>query len=189
MFFTKASLLVAVLSVALSGVAGTPSGIQVDVQARVIQFRQVDGYSGVVTFPNGTTIDFGGDLAKKEIAAAALQSRVEVVTCYNVGTQLADQDINNALVEWCSAVKGTTLGPNGNIFRRTEIGNGFSVLLSATARPGCSFTIDDNCTRLLQEPLNQCNVNANDKQGGYETDPCGIWRTDPGTYFQNGSDF
>jgi hypothetical protein len=27
-----------------------------------------------VTFPNGTTIDFGGDFAKKEIAAAALQS-------------------------------------------------------------------------------------------------------------------
>ncbi|KAF7362597.1 hypothetical protein MVEN_00608500 [Mycena venus] len=108
---------------------------------------------------------------KEEDSVSSLESRAEVVTCYNAGTALADQTINNVLLDFCSHVIGTGVGPGATISNRYILSGGDSVLFSATALPSCSFIIDENCSRLLQEPLNQCNVNSNNKQGGFETDP------------------
>ncbi|KAF8206891.1 hypothetical protein K438DRAFT_1756231 [Mycena galopus ATCC 62051] len=57
----------------------------------------------------------------------------------------------------------------------------FTAYVSGEAINGCSFVIDGNCNRLLRLPVDGCNTGGvNGKQGGYEIDLCGQWRTDPG---------
>ncbi|KAJ6615008.1 hypothetical protein B0H10DRAFT_2191250 [Mycena sp. CBHHK59/15] len=110
----------------------------------------------------------------------------EVVTCYNTGTKADRSPIVSVIDDWCGKVIGSTVTNGQTVWARYNYGT-FTVLVSGEAINGCSFVIDGNCNRLLREPVDQCNTGGvNGKQGGYETDLCGQWRTDPGS---NGSDF
>ncbi|KAG6914933.1 hypothetical protein DXG01_014369 [Tephrocybe rancida] len=119
----------------------------------------------------------------------------EVVTCYNTGTKADRAPIVSVIDDWCNLIEDLRLSnhaigqhvSNGQtIWARYNYGT-FTVLVSGAAINGCSFTVDGNCNRLLREPVDQCNTGGvNGKQGGFETDLCGQWRTDPGS---NGSDF
>ncbi|KAJ7790401.1 hypothetical protein B0H14DRAFT_3430513 [Mycena olivaceomarginata] len=110
----------------------------------------------------------------------------EVVTCYGFGTKADRAPIVSVIDDWCGKVIGTYV-PNGQeVWARYDYGT-FTVLVSGKAINSCGgFTIDGNCNRLLRLPVDGCNTGGvNGKQGGYETDLCGQWNTDPGS---NGSD-
>ncbi|KAJ7692005.1 hypothetical protein B0H16DRAFT_1477833 [Mycena metata] len=124
----------------------------------------------------------------KNSTETALVPRVgtEVVTCYNTGTKADRAPIVSVIDDWCGKVIGTSVSNGQTVWARYNYGT-FTVYVSGEAINGCGFTIDGNCNRLLREPVDQCNTGGvNGKQGGYETDLCGQWRTDPGS---NGSDF
>ncbi|KAF7307900.1 hypothetical protein MKEN_01150700 [Mycena kentingensis (nom. inval.)] len=106
----------------------------------------------------------------------------EQVTCYDQGTT-ADR----APLSSNSRHMGRQVNDGHKIQTRYDYGE-FTVLVSGEAINGCNFVVDDNCSRLLQLPIEQCNTDADSdgKQGGYETDLCGQWRLDPGA---NGQDF
>ncbi|KAF8955414.1 hypothetical protein BDZ97DRAFT_1825203 [Flammula alnicola] len=111
----------------------------------------------------------------------------EVVTCYNEGTTADRAPIVSVIDDWCNNhAIGTFVSSGETIWARYDYGT-FTVLVSGEAINGCTFTVDGNCNRLLREPVDQCNTGGvNGKQGGFETDLCGQWRTDPGS---NGSDY
>ncbi|KAJ6472903.1 hypothetical protein C8R47DRAFT_1221637 [Mycena vitilis] len=111
----------------------------------------------------------------------------EVVTCYNTGTKADRAPIVSVIDDWCGKVIGTHVVNGQTVWARYNYGT-FTVYVSGEAINNCGgFTIDGNCNRLLREPVDQCNTSGvNGKQGGYETDLCGQWRTDPGS---SGSDF
>ncbi|KAF8960455.1 hypothetical protein BDZ97DRAFT_1833766 [Flammula alnicola] len=111
----------------------------------------------------------------------------EVVSCYNEGTAADRAPIISVIDDWCDNYAIGTFVSNGEtIWARYDYGT-FTVLVSGEAINGCTFTVDGNCNRLLREPVDQCNTSGeNGKQGGFETDLCGQWRTDPGS---NGSDY
>ncbi|KAJ7830276.1 hypothetical protein B0H13DRAFT_2372047 [Mycena leptocephala] len=109
----------------------------------------------------------------------------EVVTCYGFGTKADRAPIIAVIDDWCGKVIGTHVSNGQTVWARYNYGT-FTVLVSGEAINGCNVVIDGNCNRLLREPVDQCNTSGeNGKQGGYETDLCGQWRTDPGS---NGSD-
>ncbi|KAK7002382.1 glycoside hydrolase family 55 protein [Favolaschia claudopus] len=122
----------------------------------------------------------------------------EAVTCYNKGTKArpihsdvacAEADrapIVSVIDDWCGRVIGTHLNDGQEVMARYNYGT-FTVLVSAKAINGCNIIIDGNCDRLLRLPVDKCNTGGvNGKQGGFETDLCGQWNTDPGCC---GSDF
>ncbi|KAJ7790381.1 hypothetical protein B0H14DRAFT_2626047 [Mycena olivaceomarginata] len=110
----------------------------------------------------------------------------EVVTCYGFGTKADRAPIISVIDDWCSKVIGTHVPNNQEVWARYNYGT-FTVLVSGKAINNCGgITIDGNCNRLLRLPVDKCNTGGeNGKQGGYETDLCGQWNTDPGS---NGSD-
>ncbi|KAK7028624.1 hypothetical protein R3P38DRAFT_3394685 [Favolaschia claudopus] len=104
----------------------------------------------------------------------------EVVTCYGFGTQADRAPIVSVIDDWCGKVIGTQVSNGQTVWARYDYGT-FTVLVSGEAINGCTFVIDGNCNRLLRLPVDGCNTGGvNGKQGGYETDLCGQWRTDPG---------
>ncbi|KAJ7079267.1 hypothetical protein B0H15DRAFT_999623 [Mycena belliarum] len=109
----------------------------------------------------------------------------EVVTCYNFGTKADRAPIISVIDDWCGRVIGSSVQNGQTVWARYNYGT-FTVLVSGAAINGGSFVIDGNCNRLLRLPVDSCNTGGvNGKQGGYETDLFGQWRTDPGS---NGSD-
>jgi len=162
-FFTVAAL----LAMATSAFAGTISA------PRAASAKWLSVETGVTEGGNTTTL--------------AKRLGTEVVTCYNVGTKADRAPIISVIDDWCNNhAIGMHVSNGQTIWARYNYGT-FTVLVSGEAINGCSFTVDGNCNRLLREPVDQCNTGGvNGKQGGYETDLCGQWRTDPGS---NGSDF
>ncbi|KAJ7314266.1 hypothetical protein DFH08DRAFT_943371 [Mycena albidolilacea] len=109
----------------------------------------------------------------------------EVITCYGFGTAADRAPIVSVIDDWCGKVIATTVNNGQTVWARYNYGT-FTVFVSGGAINGCNFVIDGNCNRLLRLPVDGCNTGGvNGKQGGYETDLCGQWRTDPGS---NGSD-
>ncbi|RDB20723.1 hypothetical protein Hypma_012099 [Hypsizygus marmoreus] len=120
--------------------------------------------------------------------ATSLNKRegTEIVTCYNTGTKVDRGPSVSSIDNFCARVIGTHVANGQTVAYRYDWGS-FTILVSGQAINGCSFTIDNNCGRLLRLPLDKCNTSGeNGKQGGYERDTCGTWRYDPGS---NGSDF
>ncbi|RDB20718.1 hypothetical protein Hypma_012092 [Hypsizygus marmoreus] len=110
----------------------------------------------------------------------------EIVTCYNAGTRVDRGPSTSSIDDFCNRFKGQTLSNGQNVANRYDWGT-FTILVSAEAINGCSFTIDGNCNRLLRKPVDECNTRGeNGKQGGFVRDLCGQWRYDPGS---NGSDY
>ncbi|KAK7002400.1 hypothetical protein R3P38DRAFT_1733074 [Favolaschia claudopus] len=104
----------------------------------------------------------------------------EVVTCYGFGTKADRAPIVSVIDDWCGKVIGTHVNNGQTVWARYNYGS-FTVYVSGEAINGCNFVIDGNCNRLLRLPVDGCNTSGvNGKQGGYETDLCGQWRTDPG---------
>ncbi|RDB27121.1 hypothetical protein Hypma_004602 [Hypsizygus marmoreus] len=119
------------------------------------------------------------------ITALEKRGGPEYVTCYNSGTKIDRAPSVTCIDNFCASVFGTRLAPGQTVALRYYWGS-FTILLSAQAINGCSWSIDKNCNRLLRKPLDECNTRGeNGKQGGYVTDLCGQWRYDPGS---NGSD-
>ncbi|KAJ7800207.1 hypothetical protein B0H14DRAFT_3490933 [Mycena olivaceomarginata] len=108
-----------------------------------------------------------------------------IVTCYGSGTKADRAPIISVIDDWCGVI-GTSVANNQEVWARYDYGT-FTVRVSGKAINNCGgFTIDGNCNRLLRLPVDRCNTGGvNGKQGGYETDLCGQWTTDPGS---NGSD-
>ncbi|KAF7307772.1 hypothetical protein MKEN_01137300 [Mycena kentingensis (nom. inval.)] len=129
----------------------------------------------------------------------SIEKRVgaESVQCYDEGTKVwvvkvsETNDLTScSLTVPCSfplltisagrRYSGQTVTDGNTIWMRYDYGD-ISIYLSGTAINGCSFTVDDNCSRLLMLPVDKCNQSGeNGKQGGIVTDICGQWRTDPG---------
>ncbi|RDB27144.1 hypothetical protein Hypma_004599 [Hypsizygus marmoreus] len=109
----------------------------------------------------------------------------EYVTCYNSGTRVDRAPSISSIDDFCRRNFGAGLAPGQTVALRYYWGS-FTILLSAQAINGCSWSVDGDCHRLLRKPLDECNTSGeNGKQGGYVTDVCGQWRYDPGS---NGSD-
>ncbi|KAJ7353025.1 hypothetical protein DFH08DRAFT_956121 [Mycena albidolilacea] len=105
----------------------------------------------------------------------------EVVTCYGFGTKADRAPIVSVIDDWCGKVIGTRVNNGQTVWARYNYGT-FTVLVSGQAINGGNFVIDGNCNRLLRLPVDRCNTGGvNGKQGGYETDLYGQWRTDPGS--------
>ncbi|KAJ7920183.1 hypothetical protein B0H13DRAFT_2425645 [Mycena leptocephala] len=134
-----------------------------------------------------TWLSYEEGITYKNETARSVVARTgsEVVTCYGFGTAADRTPIISVIDDWCGRVIGTQVTNSQTVWARYDYGT-FTVLVSGEAINGCNFVIDGNCNRLLREPVDQCNTGGeNGKQGGYETDLCGQWRTDPGS---NGSD-
>ncbi|KAJ7775803.1 hypothetical protein B0H14DRAFT_2631835 [Mycena olivaceomarginata] len=141
----------------------------------------------------------GSRLKSRDPADELMIGRERIAMRYGAAADRAP--IVSVIDDWCGKVKGTTVN-NGQtvwvsqsfflaLFRsytpqaRYNYGT-FTVFVIGAAINGCNFVIDGNCNRLLRLPVDGCNTGGvNGKQGGYETDLCGQWRTDPGS---NGSD-
>ncbi|KAJ7920187.1 hypothetical protein B0H13DRAFT_2425661 [Mycena leptocephala] len=105
----------------------------------------------------------------------------EGATCHGFGTAADRAPIISVIDGWCGRVIGTQVTNGPTVWARYDYGT-FTVLVSGEAINGCNFVIDGNCNRLLRELVDQCNTGGeNGKQGGYETDLCGQWLTDPGS--------
>ncbi|KAG6826856.1 hypothetical protein H0H92_014151 [Tricholoma furcatifolium] len=158
-------LTTAFLALAVGTVYATP--------ASTLKWISVE--TGVTEAGNTTTLD------------VAKRAGTEVVTCYNTGTKADRAPIVSVIDDWCNNhAIGTHVSNGQTIWARYNYGT-FTVLVSGSAINGGSFIVDGNCNRLLRLPVDQCNTGGvNGKQGGYETDLFGMWRTDPGS---NGSDF
>ncbi|KAJ6619422.1 hypothetical protein B0H10DRAFT_2026554 [Mycena sp. CBHHK59/15] len=149
--------------------------MKLSISALVAIAMAASAYAAVVARVEGDVTD-----APAKVYSTALVPRLgPVVTCYNTGTKADRSPIVSVIDDWCGYVTVWCTVTNGQTV--------WVVLVSGEAINGCSFVIDGNCNRLLREPVDQCNTGGvNGKQGGYETDLCGQWRTDPGS---NGSDF
>ncbi|KAJ7861360.1 hypothetical protein B0H14DRAFT_2575954 [Mycena olivaceomarginata] len=172
---------IALAAPALGAILARVEGDVTDVPAKWLSIEQG------ITYENSTEI--------------VPRAGTEVITCYGFGTAADRAPIVSVIDDWCGKVIGTTVN-NGQtvwvsqsfflaLFRsytpqaRYNYGT-FTVFVSGAAINGCNFVIDGNCNRLLRLPVDGCNTGGvNGKQGGYETDLCGQWRTDPGS---NGSD-
>ncbi|KAG6913789.1 hypothetical protein DXG01_004313 [Tephrocybe rancida] len=128
----------------------------------------------------------------------------EVVTCYNQGTKADRAPIISVIDDFCNnRAIGRDVANGQTIWSRYQYGT-ISILVSGAAINGyalwrtnsqpisdekntiphisCNFKVDNNCNRLLRLPVDKCNTGGeNGKQGGYVTDLCGQWRTDPGS--------
>ncbi|KAF8226128.1 hypothetical protein L208DRAFT_1407509 [Tricholoma matsutake] len=161
--FTVTALLAMATSAFLGTISATPA----------VPAKWLSVETGLTKAGNATTL--------------AKRAGAEVVTCYNTGTAADRAPIVTVIDDWCNNhAIGTSVSNGETIWARYNYG-AFTVLVSAEAINGCAFTVDGNCNRLLREPVDQCNTGGvNGKQGGFEADLCGQWRTDPGS---NGSDF
>ncbi|KAJ7693210.1 hypothetical protein B0H17DRAFT_1060391 [Mycena rosella] len=116
----------------------------------------------------------------KNSTALAQRAGAEVITCYGSGTKADRAPIVSVIDDFCGKVIGTHVSNGQTVWARYNYGT-FTVYVSGEAINGCNFVIDGNCNRLLRLPVDGCNTGGvNGKQGGYETDLCGQWRTDPG---------
>ncbi|KAJ7706794.1 hypothetical protein B0H17DRAFT_1325624 [Mycena rosella] len=116
----------------------------------------------------------------KNSTALAARAGTEVVSCYGFGTKADRAPIVSVIDDFCGKVIGTNVQNGQTVWARYDYGT-FTVYVSGEAINGCNFVIDGNCNRLLRLPVDECNTGGvNGKQGGYETDLCGQWRTDPG---------
>ncbi|KAF8143870.1 hypothetical protein K438DRAFT_1979333 [Mycena galopus ATCC 62051] len=194
MFFAKTYLALTVVLTLSSGIAGIPSSsLESTNTGRSPVGPPEIFYSGTgsAKWANGSSVAVGPE---PKISSRALQERQAEISCYNVGTEIDDTLANSLLTTWCEAVVGTEVtGGTGTLYGRYNLGNGDSLLLAITADAGCAFTVDplNGCTYNFQQPLNDCNTATSEKQagGGVYTIPCSSWRIDPGTYFENGSDY
>ncbi|KAH8832497.1 hypothetical protein DL96DRAFT_1704559 [Flagelloscypha sp. PMI_526] len=141
----------------------------------------------------GASIKFGAvesrDTAVANVTSSTLvnlESRDEVVTCYNKGTKIDRKYAITAIETFCGEVMGRHFNNDELFEKRYKFGNEVTQHMLISLKPinNCGgFTVDDNCGRLLRLPIDKCNTKGeNGKQGGYETDPCGEWRADPGTW-------
>ncbi|KAG6819057.1 hypothetical protein H0H93_015876 [Arthromyces matolae] len=180
-----ATVFLAMIASPLTGsVLGTPAPEVVPAKWLSVEHNVIEG-SSIVSMSNR-----GANSVVHSPANATLTKRAgpEVVTCYGTGTKADRAPIVSVIDDWCNNHAIGTFVPNGQtISARYDYGT-FTVLVSGAAINGCGgFTVDSNCNRLLRLPVDKCNTGGeNGKQGGYETDLCGQWRTDPGS---NGSDF
>ncbi|TDL14750.1 hypothetical protein BD410DRAFT_845757 [Rickenella mellea] len=107
----------------------------------------------------------------------------ETVTCYNVGSKIDRSFAVAAIDSWCASIIGQ-FWPSGTAksMMFTWLGSPMTMYVAGSTINGCSFTVDDNCNRLLRLPIDGCNTGGvNGKQGGFETDQCGLWTADPGS--------
>ncbi|KAF7293361.1 putative LysM domain-containing protein [Mycena kentingensis (nom. inval.)] len=107
----------------------------------------------------------------------------EALTCYNAGTSTSVDILNSVIDDFCKInIDNGTSVSNGEVVQRNYDYGDVTIYLSATALNGCSWKFDDNCGRLLRRPISECNEGQDSgKQGGYVTDLCAQWRTDPGS--------
>lgn len=114
--------------------------------------------------------------------ATTLSARnLEYVSCYGFGASMDRSVLVSAIDAFCGAVIGKYFPP-GHVEYREYIWSSYKIIIEAKAEGGCSFTVDNNCSRLLRMPVDMCNTNGvNGKQGGYvyEVPTCGWWRIDP----------
>ncbi|KAG6907035.1 hypothetical protein DXG01_010838 [Tephrocybe rancida] len=162
----KFSSVTAFLAIAVSALAGTVVATPAPAAA---QWLSVE--TGINEAGNTTGIE--------------RRAGTEVVTCYNTGTRADRAPITSVIDDWCrNSAIGKRVSNGQTIWARYNYGT-FTVLVSGAAING--FTVDGNCNRLLRLPVDKCNTGGvNGKQGGYVTDLCGQWRTDPGS---NNNDF
>ncbi|KAJ6598154.1 hypothetical protein DFH09DRAFT_1131078 [Mycena vulgaris] len=140
---------------------------------------------GEVSDAPGKWLSVEHGVAYKNSTALVPRASTEVVHCYGFGTKADRAPIVSVIDDWCGKVIGSRVNNGQTVWARYNYGT-FTVYVSGQAINGCSFVIDGNCNRLLRLPVDKCNTGGvNGKQGGYETDICGQWRTDPGS---NGSD-
>ncbi|KAF8206892.1 hypothetical protein K438DRAFT_1963196 [Mycena galopus ATCC 62051] len=126
------------------------------------------------------SIEQGITYENNTVTPLVSRAGTEVVSCYGFGTKADRAPLVSVIDDWCGKVIGTTVHNGQTVWARYNYGT-FTVYVSGQAINGCSFVIDGNCNRLLRLPVDKCNTGGvNGKQGGYETDLCGQWRTDPG---------
>ncbi|KAG6917843.1 hypothetical protein DXG01_000748 [Tephrocybe rancida] len=149
-------------------------------------------FAGIITAPPvipGKWLSVETGITEIGNTTSSLEARggTEVVTCYNVGTKADRAPIISVIDDWCNNhAIGQTISNGQKIWATYDYGT-FTVRVSGAAINGCRFVVDGNCNRLLRLPVDGCNTGGvNGKQGGYETDLCGQWNTDPGS---NGQDF
>lgn len=108
------------------------------------------------------------------------QTRSERVDCYNVGAGMSAEKLVHAIGVFCKPLQGQIF-KDGRLESRTFKYADRKVIIEMRAEPGCSFTVDDNCYRLLKLPLQRCNGGSEVKQGGLvvEEPMCGWYRIDP----------
>ncbi|KAJ7493762.1 hypothetical protein FB451DRAFT_1215319 [Mycena latifolia] len=135
---------------------------------------------GEVTDTPAKWLSIEEGITYKNSTALVPRAGAEVVSCYGFGTKADRAPIVSVIDDWCGRVIGSTVTNGQTVWARYDYGT-FTVYVSGEAINGCNFVIDGNCNRLLRLPVDGCNTGGvNGKQGGYETDVCGQWRTDPG---------
>ncbi|KAJ7693174.1 hypothetical protein B0H17DRAFT_1060349 [Mycena rosella] len=135
---------------------------------------------GEVTNTPATWLSIEQGITYKNNTALAPRAGTEVVSCYGFGTKADRGPIVSVIDDFCGKVIGSHVANGQTVWARYNYGS-FTVYVSGEAINGCNFVIDGNCNRLLRLPVDGCNTGGvNGKQGGYETDVCGQWRTDPG---------
>ncbi|TDL19247.1 hypothetical protein BD410DRAFT_805857 [Rickenella mellea] len=116
--------------------------------------------------------------------AVGRRNLVERRTCYNTGSTIGRDFAYAAIDAFCKSVMGKTTTPGVPMTGTyTWSGGSETMFISAAPINGCTFKVDDNCNKLLQDPIMNCNVDGptNTTQGGYWTDSCGQWTADPGS--------
>ncbi|WYZ43360.1 hypothetical protein EsH8_VI_001059 [Colletotrichum jinshuiense] len=109
------------------------------------------------------------------------RASMETVTCYNIGTAIPKSFAEESITQFCEKVKGSSWGPNSEFFQYFTQDN-VRIRLSGATINGCSWTVDDNCSRLLDKIMHSCDKDMVDaKRGGFLVDSCGLWRADPGS--------
>ncbi|KAJ7854689.1 hypothetical protein B0H14DRAFT_2579705 [Mycena olivaceomarginata] len=129
----------------------------------------------------------------------------EIVTCYGSVTKADRAAIISVIDDWCGRVIGTSVANNQEVWvGRSSLQAMSPPSSNITPRPGtttapsrCASVVKPSTTAAASpstETVTDSSVfpstaatlaEVNGKQGGYETDLCGQWTTDPGS---NGSD-
>ncbi|KAG2014097.1 hypothetical protein CC2G_010943 [Coprinopsis cinerea AmutBmut pab1-1] len=174
------SLVLAALSL-LHGARGAAIGAEPEPQPEIltIDLGEMIANMNMTAFEESIALEYGE-------SDNTLEKRAEVVTCYNHGTKIDRKYAILAINDFCNVVMGKYYANNQEFAIRYTFGNQVPQSFLTSLKPinNCGgFTVDHNCGRLLRMPVDQCNTSGeNGKQGGYMTDPCGTWRSDPGTW-------
>ncbi|KAH9478001.1 hypothetical protein JR316_0010234 [Psilocybe cubensis] len=171
--FVFATLLAAVSS-ALAGVVSTTIIDSIDPAKWIsVESGEID-HNALGTVANSTGV--------------SLEARggTPVVHCYNFGTSTSRTILVTVIDDFCNnRLIGLTARPGVEYWSRYNYGP-VTTYVSLTMT-GCSpWVVDSACNINLRRPVDGCNTGGvNGKQGGWMTDDCASWRTDPGS---NGSD-
>ncbi|EAU82431.1 hypothetical protein CC1G_08182 [Coprinopsis cinerea okayama7 len=172
------SLVFAALSL-LQGVHGAAVAAEPEPEILTIDLGEKIASMNMTAFEESIALEYGE-------SENTLEKRAEVVTCYNVGTKIDRKYAIMAINDFCNVVMGKYYSNNQEFAIRYTFGNEVPQSFLTSLKPinNCGgFTVDHNCGRLLRLPVDQCNTGGeNGKQGGYMTDPCGTWRSDPGRW-------